>query len=108
MDIKLNLRNIKNLFGKKLSIFFLKVYMGSFRLMVTFTLVAMAVISCDLFNVETGIFVQAAGPICGQVCSEKFEDEKCYKYCVGLSYKNGFCFQSDPKTSTLHCCCANE
>ncbi|CAG7904191.1 hypothetical protein BRARA_G02895 [Brassica rapa] len=82
--------------------------MGSFKLMTTFALVAMAAISCDLFNVETGIFVQAAAPICGRVCSEKFEDGKCDKYCVGLSYKNGFCFQSDPKISTYRCCCSSD
>ncbi|KAF8091263.1 hypothetical protein N665_0450s0021 [Sinapis alba] len=84
--------------------------MGSFRLMVTFTLVAMAAISCDIFNVETGIFVQAATPICGQDCTEKFLNQDCYKYCVGLSYKNGVCVLSEglpPKISTYRCCCLN-
>ncbi|CAF2192707.1 putative defensin-like protein 66 [Brassica rapa] len=84
--------------------------MGSFKLMVTFILVAMTTISCDFFNVETGIFVEAAAPKCGPDCTEKFLNQDCYKYCVELSYKNGVCVLSEgfpSKISTYWCCCLN-
>ncbi|KAL0701288.1 hypothetical protein Bca4012_057410 [Brassica carinata] len=84
--------------------------MGSFKLIVTFTLVVMAAISCDLFNVEMGIFVQAAAPKCGPDCSEKFLNQDCYKYCAKLSYKNGVCVLNEgliSKKPTYWCCCLN-
>ncbi|KAL0702741.1 hypothetical protein Bca4012_058863 [Brassica carinata] len=79
--------------------------MDSFRVMVIFTLIAMAAISCDFYPVEAEIFMQAANPICGPDCNDTFSFQQCNTHCVDLGYKNGFCILFDRKTIRYLCCC---
>ncbi|EFH40574.1 hypothetical protein ARALYDRAFT_918544 [Arabidopsis lyrata subsp. lyrata] len=86
--------------------------MGSFKLLVAFTLVVMMTISYDLFS-GIGISARTVPPTCYESCNATFQNPECNKMCVGLAYKDGSCIYPPPEVDGLppkrpyfpRCCC---
>ncbi|CAF1699092.1 BnaC03g71850D [Brassica napus] len=78
--------------------------MDSSKLLLTFALVVTMSISYDLFS---GIDARIVPPTCYEGCNATFHNPECNKFCIGLLYKDGSCFDPEgpSKRPYYRCCC---
>ncbi|CAN7006287.1 hypothetical protein IGI04_009979 [Brassica rapa subsp. trilocularis] len=80
--------------------------MDSSKLLLTFALVVIMSISYDLFS-GIGINARIVPPTCYEGCNATFHNPECNKFCIGLLYKDGSCFDPEgpSKRPYYRCCC---